>query len=183
VNKSAATLIVPKGSIPAYQANVAWQGFGTYLEIPIITLSKEEITIAVNKQTLLTALIDQQGLDIVWKSNNERVAIVSANGTIIAFKTGTATISATTENGAVNGECLVTVIRGDYDLSAVTFADKTATYNGEAYSILIGGSLPTGVSLFGYSGNGQTQAGEHTVTATFTVDDEDNYNVPAPKTA
>jgi len=68
------------------------------------------------------------------------------------------------------------------DMSGIAFASKTVPYNGEPQSITISGTLPTGVTVT-YTGNGQTNAGEHTITATFAVADPASYNVPEAKTA
>ena len=52
------------------------------------------------------------------------------------------------------------------DLSAITFADYTCTYDGKAHSIAISGALPEGVTV-GYLGNGVKDAGTYTVSARF----------------
>lgn len=67
----------------------------------------------------------------------------------------------------------LTIAKAVYDMSGVTFADGSFTYDGQAHSLVISGTLPTGVSVT-YAGNDKTNAGEYTVTATF-VGDYDNY--------
>jgi hypothetical protein len=67
-------------------------------------------------------------------------------------------------------------------MSGIAFADKTVTYSGSPQSLAITGALPSGVTV-SYEGNGQTDVGTHTVTATFAVADPANYNTPAPMTA
>ena len=67
----------------------------------------------------------------------------------------------------------LTIAKAVYDMSGVTFADGNFTYDGQAHSLVISGTLPTGVSVT-YAGNDKTNAGEYTVTATF-VGDYDNY--------
>ncbi len=57
-------------------------------------------------------------------------------------------------------------IPSNLDLSAITLADKTVTYNGEEHSVAISGKLPANVTVK-YSGNDRTDAGEYTVTASF----------------
>lgn len=54
----------------------------------------------------------------------------------------------------------------EYDFSGVTFTGKTVTYNGEAQSLAVSGTLPEGVSVT-YEGNGKTDAGTYTVIAKF----------------
>ena len=68
----------------------------------------------------------------------------------------------------------LTIAKADYDMSDITFEDGSFTYDGQAHSLVISGTLPTGVSVT-YAGNDKTNAGEYTVTATF-VGDYANYN-------
>lgn len=56
----------------------------------------------------------------------------------------------------------------EYDLSGISFNDKSVTYDGNFHSIEIVGDLPQGVSV-SYTGGG-TDAGEYTVTAKFAGD-------------
>ena len=63
--------------------------------------------------------------------------------------------------------------RAEYDMSGVTFAPLTVTYDGGMHDVLLSGRLPEGVEVR-YAGNGQTDAGVYTVTATFTGDG-DNF--------
>lgn len=74
-----------------------------------------------------------------------------------------------------------TIEKANYDMSGVMFGDKTVTYNGKVQSITVSGALPDGVTVT-YEGNGQSEAGVYTVTATFATESE-NYNVPAPMKA
>ena len=61
------------------------------------------------------------------------------------------------------------ITKADYDMSGVKFEDKMVTYNGKPWSLEIEGDLPDGVTV-SYTGNGQTDPGNHRVTATFTGD-------------
>ncbi len=65
-------------------------------------------------------------------------------------------------------------------VEGISFAGETYTYDGTAKSLAITGNLPDGVTV-AYENNAQTNAGEYTVTAIFTVND--NYNAIADKTA
>lgn len=69
-------------------------------------------------------------------------------------------ISETTEESSVK---LV------YDMTGVTFADKSFTYDGSEKSLSIEGTLPNGVTVT-YEGNGKTNVGEYEVTAHFAGD-------------
>lgn len=72
------------------------------------------------------------------------------------------------------------IAKAVYDMSAVVFADKTVTYNGESHSIEAM-NLPNGVTV-SYENNDKTNADTYTVIAKFT-DTTGNYENPANKTA
>ena len=74
----------------------------------------------------------------------------------------------------------LTIKKAVYDMSAVIFADKTVTYDGQAHSIEAT-NLPQGVTAE-YTGNKQINAGEYEITATFKGDSA-NYEPIASKTA
>ena len=57
-----------------------------------------------------------------------------------------------------------------YDMSGVTFADKTVTYNGQKQSIAVGGTLPAGVSVSYEGGGTDASTTPYAVTAHFTGD-------------
>ena len=75
----------------------------------------------------------------------------------------------------------VTIAKAAYDMSGVTFEGGSFTYDGQTHSIVISGNLPTGVTVT-YEGNDKVNAGEYTVTATFTGDSA-NYNAIPVMTA
>jgi len=59
-----------------------------------------------------------------------------------------------------------------YDMSGVKFTGTEATYDGTAHNIAVDETtLPEGVTVTGYIGNGQTSAGEHKVKVTFEGDE------------
>ena len=63
--------------------------------------------------------------------------------------------------------------KATYDLSGVTFEDKTVTYDGKEHEIVIKGELPEGVTVE-YTNNKGTEAGTYEATATFKGNE--NYN-------
>ena len=75
----------------------------------------------------------------------------------------------------------ITIAKATYDMSDITFADGDFTYDREAHSIAISGTLPSGVSV-SYDVSYKVNAGEYTVTATFTGDSA-NYNAIPVMTA
>ena len=70
----------------------------------------------------------------------------------------------------------LTIEKAVYDMSGISFADKTLIYRGIAQSIKIDGTLPLGVRV-SYNGS-YTEVGEYTVTASF-MGDANNYE-PIP---
>lgn len=75
----------------------------------------------------------------------------------------------------------LTINKATYDMSGVSFADATYTYDGSEKTLVITGNLPDGVTV-SYTTNTLTNAGSLEVTATFTGD-ADNYNAIADMTA
>ena len=71
----------------------------------------------------------------------------------------------------------VKIEKAKYDMSGVSFENKTVTYSREEYGIEISGNLPEGVSV-SYAGNGKSDVGSYTVVASF-VGDSENYE-PIP---
>ncbi len=91
-------------------------------------------------------------------------------------------------SGVFNGTISWSIAKAKYDMSGVTFEDKTVSYSGEVQTIEISGTLPAGVTVtYTYKKDGETvnsaaEAGEYTVTAVF-AGDADNYEAIASMTA
>ena len=150
-----------------------------HAEIPFTV---EKATPAYEVPAGLTATYGQMLADIAlpvnWEWENAAQSIGNA-GTRTAFAVFT---PADTENyNTVRAEITFTVEKAHYDMSGVKFEDAEYTYDGQEKKLEIGGALPAGVSV-AYSENGRTDAGELTVTATFTGDAE-NYETIAPMSA
>ena len=74
----------------------------------------------------------------------------------------------------------IEIAKATYDMSAVTFADKTETYTGQEITITITGTLPEGVTV-SYTNNTLTNVGSTLATAKFSGNA--NYEAIADKTA
>jgi len=77
-----------------------------------VSLDKTSVTINVGATEYLKATVEPENAtnkNIIWSSSDESVATV-AYGTVTAVSKGTATITATTEDGSYTAECTVTVI-------------------------------------------------------------------------
>ena len=90
-------------------------------------------------------------------------------------------------NTEKTGTVTITIDKAEYDMSGVTFVNDTHVYDGEAHSLVIGGTLPTGADgiqvTVQYSGSATTVVeGAMTVTATFATTST-NYNAPDAKQA
>ena len=97
---------------------------------------------------------------------------------------GDYTLSACALNGEkqfISVEFDITIAKATYDMSGITFADESVTYDGQAHSLEIAGTLPNGVTVT-YEGNDKVNAGTYTVTASF-IGDYDNYIEIADLTA
>lgn len=64
-----------------------------------VTVAPSTVTVVEGKTTQLTATVNPQQ-DVTWSSNNERVAKVDQNGLVTGVSAGTATVTASTANGA-----------------------------------------------------------------------------------
>ena len=131
-------------------------------------------TVTYNGETHSLAVTGlPEGVEVTYVNNNKTNAgtytvtakfVASANYNELADMTAT-----------------LTVEKAVYDMSGVKLEDKTIVADGNAQSITIGGTLPDGVTVT-YEGNGQTDAGEYTVTAKFSGDAA-NYEPILDKTA
>ena len=112
-----AKLYVPASCISAYQSAIFWKKFNIK-EIPTLSTS-----IALNKTsaclkasetlTLVVTVLPENATDksVTWKSSNEAVATVDANGLVTAVAVGETTITATTTDGSnLSASCKVTVV-------------------------------------------------------------------------
>jgi uncharacterized protein YjdB len=119
------TLYVPEGSESAYQEADQWKNF-------FITPMKRATGISLDKTeyyffdinetiTLVATVVPSDVMDssVTWSSSNPAVATVDNNGTVTSMAAGTATITATTNDGTnLSASCQITV-----SVSNITFAD------------------------------------------------------------
>ena len=116
-NSYSAELYVPAGCISAYQSANHWKKFNIK-EIPTlstsIALNQTTATLkATETLTLVATVLPENATDksVTWKSSNEAVATVDANGLVTAIGVGETTITATTTDGSnLTASCKVTVV-------------------------------------------------------------------------
>ncbi len=110
-------VFVPKGCETTYQNAEGWKDFEIkiIIENPVtsITLNTEQLTMEYGTKEQLTATVAPDYADypgLTWTSDNEEVATVDENGLVTAVSEGTATITATANDGSgVSASCVVTV--------------------------------------------------------------------------
>ena len=115
--KSGMVVFVPKGCETAYKNAEGWKDFEIkiIIENPVtsITLNTEQLTMEYGTKEQLTATVapdDADNLGLTWTSDNEEVATVDESGLVTAVSEGTATITATANDGSdVSASCVVTV--------------------------------------------------------------------------
>ena len=110
-------VFVPKGCETTYQNAEGWKDFEIkiIIENPVtsITLNTEQLTMEYGTKEQLTATVAPDYADypgLTWTSDNEEVATVDESGLVTAVSEGTATITATANDGSdVSASCVVTV--------------------------------------------------------------------------
>lgn len=103
----------------------------------------------------------------------------SNNGKINAgIYTVIATFSCKTDNYFVPDDmtATLTIKKAVYDMSNVSFDNKTVTYDGKMHSITVSGTLPEGVAVT-YSNNDKINANQYVVTASFRSDSINYYAI------
>ncbi|GHT20678.1 hypothetical protein AGMMS4957_08270 [Bacteroidia bacterium] len=108
---SANTLYVPASSLSAYQGNSDWSSkFSSILAL--VTLNKTTDTLTIGGTVQLTAIVAPitSNRAVTWSSSNTAVATVnSSTGLVSAVSAGSATITATSQDGGYTASCEVTV--------------------------------------------------------------------------
>ena len=106
--------------------------------IPVtsLELNKYSLTLQEKGSDTLTVTVepaDAANQDVTWESSNTSIATVSADGTVTAISAGTATITATAQDGSgVSASCTLTVTHGK--MVHIPKKDATCTeYGNEEY--------------------------------------------------
>lgn len=83
-----------------------------YIAVTDIRLSETSVVLHAGESHSLTAqVLPEEATDksMTWKSSDESIATIDANGVVSAVKTGSTTIMASAENGKVTASCKVVV--------------------------------------------------------------------------
>ena len=104
-----------------------------------ISLSKSETALTVGASETLTATVSPENANnknVSWKSDDTAVATVDQNGKVTAVGKGSATITATTEDGKYTATCTVKVSPAPVAANGVTLTpDKTTLNVGEKQTL------------------------------------------------
>lgn len=76
-----------------------------------------------------------------------------------------------------NPTCSFSIKKADFDLSGITWSEKSLVYDGTERTVTLSG-LPDGMRVTGYANNSAVLVGEYIATASFAYD-EKNYNPPS----
>lgn len=101
-----------------------------------VSLDAESIELKLGKKKVLTctvAPIDAQNKNVVWSSDNEKVATVSDGGLVTAVGGGEATITVKTEDGGFEAKCKVKVV---VDVDGITVSETSKEIKvGESFEL------------------------------------------------
>ena len=143
------------------------------------------LTILEPPEPVVTNAVPTAIADLVYDGTAKTGVAAGANYTIVgnvATNAGDYTATATVTNGVWEGgakgatNIAWTIAKATVDMSGVTFASAAYVFDGKEHSIAVTG-VPVGVEVF-YTGDAtnRTEVGTNTVTASFKVLDEVNYN-------
>ena len=146
--------------------------YSPFIAVTGVSLSQSEAVLTVGGTQTLTATVapaNATNKSVTWTTSNAAVATV-ANGVVTAVGVGSATITATTTDGAKTASCAVTVANpiaaasADGTIGAFTDANGqtrlgiVVTLNGNKYAI----SMNEETDLSGLSGTYTKKVGSHT---------------------
>ncbi len=97
-----------------------------------VSVNPPTTTMLVNGTQYLTATVQPANAtnqNVSWSSSNNSIATVDANGLVTGVSAGTATITATTDDGGFTDNCTVTVETATVAVTGVTVTPTTATVN------------------------------------------------------
>ncbi len=179
-----ATLHVPANALNAYKTTAPWSSFGKFETIETlvegITLSQSSATLTEGETLRLTATVkptNATNKSITWSSSNTSVATVDANGKVTAKAAGTATITATANDGSgVNASCVVTVEKKVVAVSSITLSQSLAT-------LIEGGTLTLTATVTPDDATNKAVTWSSSNTSVATVDANGKVTAIAPGTA
>ncbi len=193
---------LPLGVSVSYENNNK-TNVGTYEVIAIFSgdennyepIANKTAILKINKATYNMSNVEFNDDSVTYDGETHSLSITGTlpTGVTVTYENngkinaGSYTVTAKFVGDATNYELIdnmtatLTINKAAYDMSSIEFNDLTVDYDGETHSIVISGTLPTGVSIE-YENNGKINAGSYTITAKFSGD-ATNYEAIENKTA
>jgi len=104
-----------------------------------VTVTPTNQTINVGNTFTITPTVTPDNAtdkSVIWTSSDDTIATVDANGKVTALKEGTATITATTNDGGFTASCIITVIKSEGRVTGITVTPISKTANvGEIFFV------------------------------------------------
>lgn len=114
------------------------------IDVTGVSVTPQTLALTINETGSATATVapaNASNKNVSWTSSNEAIATVNADGTISAISAGTATITATTEDGGFTDACVVTV--STIDVTGVSLSSNTLSINKGQTSTLVATVTPS----------------------------------------
>ncbi|MBQ9485886.1 MAG: Ig-like domain-containing protein [Clostridia bacterium] len=97
------------------------------------SLNHESLLLSVGKSEQLFAFYHDRDQQVLWKSSDDSVVSVNADGFITALKIGRATITATF--GKYSGACEITVVGQEYSPVLTLSHEKVSVFAGDRFEV------------------------------------------------
>lgn len=97
-----------------------------------VSLNKNSLSLTVGGKDTLIATVaptNASNQKVSWSTSSDKIASVDSNGNVTAVAQGSATITATTEDGAKTATCSVTVTAATVAVTGVSLNKTSATVN------------------------------------------------------
>ena len=157
-NTAVATVV--DGKVTAVSGGTAWigvktsdGGFEDFCEVTVsykapskVSVSPTSITlISIGETALLTATVipSTASPNVTWTSSDDSIVTVSDQGVVKAISTGSATVTATSEDGSKSATCAVTVVIG----SDTLYVAKVDSLSERSVSFIMGMDVSSVLSV------------------------------------
>ena len=134
--------------------------YSPFIAVTGVSLSSTSAVLIAGQTTTLTATVapaSATNKNVTWSTSNSSVATVS-NGVVTAKGMGTATITATTENGGYTATCAVTV---DDPVTVAKYVGKVIAADGKVYKTLAAANkYSTARGIVAYYGSEVVETGQ-----------------------
>jgi len=122
--------VVDKDGNTAENVVIGITGGGTTVSVTGVKLAHNDLTLKIGTTFTLAASVEPANATnkaVTWSSDNDAVATVSDKGVVEAKTVGTATITATTQDGGYTATCSFTVTAEDVVLTGLTISPSEAS--------------------------------------------------------